>query len=189
MILLAATWLLQFPDLEMSFTLFINSLLIDQHSSCGVKLHIMMFAMLEFLWKIVPTSMMQLAISWGESVEILLVPHWTTMFHTNGSSYKLMARQRKFSTRSPPMPKFIAFSGTKYFFHTIWYRGSPSMMESPNRSILGFVTLVVKQCLRWHSIQLDLLKHPRAFKTIKNIPKRKPDNWCKTGNLNLIKIW
>ena len=190
MILLAATWLLQFPDLEMSFTLFISSLLIDQHSSRGVKPHIMMFTVLDFLRKIVPTSTMQLAISWGQSVEILLVLHWTTMFHTNGSSCKLKARQRTFSTQSPPIPKLIAFSGTKYFFHTIWYRDSPSMMEFPNRSVLGFVTFVVKQCLRWRSIQLDLLKRPHAFKTIKkNIPKRKPDNWCKTGNLNLIKIW
>ena len=49
------------------------------------------------------------------------------------------------------------------------------MIESPNRSVLGFVTFIVKQWLRGHSIQLDLLKRPRVFKAIKNIPKRKAD--------------
>ena len=49
------------------------------------------------------------------------------------------------------------------------------MMESPNGSVLGFVTFIVRQWLRGHSIELDLLKRPRIFKAIKNIPKRKAD--------------
>ena len=156
---------------KMPFILFINDLLTDQHSSRGIKPHIMMVTVLDFLWKIVPTSTMQSAISQGESVE-MFVPHWTTLFHTDDGSGKLMAPQRTFPSQSPPMPKFIACSDTR-FFHTIWYHASLSMMESPNRSMLGFVTFIIKQCLRRHSIQLDLLKHPHAFKAIKNIPRRK----------------
>ena len=49
------------------------------------------------------------------------------------------------------------------------------MMESPNRSVLGFVTFILRQWLRLRSIPLDLLKHPCVFKAIKNIPKRKAD--------------
>ena len=153
----------------MSFTLFINSLLTDQYSYRGIKSHIMMFTVLDFLRKIVPTSTMQSAISWGESVEILLVSHWTTIFRTDDGSGKLMAHQSTFSTRPPPVPKFILFSDTKYFFHLIWFCASPAMIESPNKSVLEFLTFIVRQWLRWHSIQLDLLKRPRAMKAIKDI--------------------
>ena len=135
----------------------------------------MMFTVLDFLWKIVPTSTMQSAISQGESVEMLLALHWNTIFCTNDGSGKLMACQSTFSSWSPPIHKFTAFSDTQYFFHIIWYHASPAMMESPNRNVLGFVTLIVRQWLQWNSIQLDLLKRPRAFKTIKNIPKNKAD--------------
>ena len=100
----------------------------------------MMFTVLDFLQKIVPTSAMQSVISQGESVEMLLVLHWTTIFCMNDGSGKLMAGQSTFSTRSPPMHKFTAFSDTQYFFHIIWYRANPAMMESPNRNVLGFVT-------------------------------------------------
>ena len=115
----------------MSLILLINNLSTDQHSS-GIKPHIMIFAMLDLLWKIVPTSKMQLAISRGESVEILIAQHWTIIFRTYYGSGKLMARQSIFSPGSPPVPKFIAFSDIKYFFHTIWYCTSPAMVESPN---------------------------------------------------------
>ena len=164
----------------------------DHHSSRGIKPHIMMFTMLDFLWKIVSTSMMQSAIWRGESVEILLVPHWTAIFPTYNGSGKMMARQSTFSTRSPPMPKLIVISDTKYFPHTVWYLASPALMESPNRSVLRFATFIVRQWLRWHSIQLDLLKRPHAFKAIKNIPKRKADFnkickviFCNARNSNL----
>ena len=95
----------------------------------------MMFTVLDFLRKIVPTSTMQSAISWGESVEILLVSHWTTIFRTDDGSGKLMAHQSTISTRPPPVPKFILFSDTKYFFHLIWFCASPAMIESPNKSV------------------------------------------------------
>ena len=62
------------------------------------------------------------------------------------------------------------------------------MMESPNRSLLRFATFIVRQLLRRHSIQLDLLKCPRAFKAIKNIPKRKADfdKICKVVFCNVL---
>ena len=145
---------------KMSFTLFINNLLTDQHSSQGMKPH-MMFTVLDFLW--------------GESVEILLVPHWTTIICTDDGSDKLMVCQSIFSTRSRPIPKFLAFSHTKYFFYTIWYRASSAMTDCPNRSLLGFVTFLMRQCLRWDLIQLDLSKRSRAIKAITNILKRKAD--------------
>ena len=163
---------LSHSHLKMSFTLFISNLLTDQHSSRGIM---MMFTMLDFLWKIMPTSTMISAISRGESVEILLVPPWATIFRTDDGSGKQMARQNTFPTRSPLMPKFIVFSDTKYFSNTVWYRASPAIMESLNRSVLGFVTFIVRQWLRWNSILLDLPKRNCAFKVIKNIPKRKAD--------------
>ena len=58
-----------------SFTLFINNLLTHQHSSRGIKPHIIMFTVLDFLRKVVSTSTIQSVIPGGESVEILSVPH------------------------------------------------------------------------------------------------------------------
>ena len=56
---------------KMSFTLFIKSLLTDHHSSRGIIPHIMIFIVSDFLQKIVPTSIIQSAISRGESVKII----------------------------------------------------------------------------------------------------------------------
>ena len=137
---------------RMSFTLFINNLLTDQHSSQGMKPH-MMFTVLDFLW--------------GESVEMLLVPRWTTIICTDDGSDKLMVCQSIFSTRSRPIPKFFAFSHTKYFFYTIWYRASPAMMDCPNRSLIyKFSHETV------FAMKLDLSKLSRAIKAITNILKR-----------------
>ena len=36
------------------------------------------------------------------------------------------------------MPKFSAFIGVKYSFHTLGCLLRPAMMESPNRRVLGF---------------------------------------------------
>ena len=66
-----------------------------------------------------------------------------------------MARHGTFSTQSPPMPKFNAFIGAKYLFHTLGYLLRPATMESPNRRVLGFTSLIIEQWLRRYSIQLD----------------------------------
>ena len=113
---------------------------------------------------------MQSAISRGDSVERFLVSHWTAIFCTDDDSSKLMAHQNTFLTRSPPMPKFIVFSKAKNFFHAFWYRASPAMMKSANKSVLGFVAFIIRQWLRWHSIKC---LHP--IKAIENNPKSKGD--------------
>ena len=103
---------------------------------------------------------------------MLLVPHWTTIFCADAGSSKLMACQSTFSTQSPSMPKFIAFSMTKYFFHINWYHARPTTMVSPNRSILEFVNFSVREWLQWHSIKLDLLKQlvqQKPSKLISNV--------------------
>ena len=89
--------------------------------------------------------MMQLVISWGVSIGILLVPHRITTFFTDDSKDKLMTRHRTFSTQSPPVPKFNAFIGVKYSFHTLGYLLRPATMESPNRRVLGFAFLIITQ--------------------------------------------
>ena len=88
--------------------------------------------------------MMQSAISWGVSIGILLVPHRFTFF-TDESKGKSMACHRTFSTRSPPIPNFNAFIWSKYSFHTLGYLLKPAAMESPNRRVLGFESLIIKQ--------------------------------------------
>ena len=60
---------------------------------------------------LLPTSTMQSAISPGESlVNVLFVPHWTTIFCNGNGSGRLMGCHSTFS--SPPMPKLIAFCKT-----------------------------------------------------------------------------
>ena len=155
---------------EMSFTLFINNLLTDQHSSRNIKLHMMIFTVLDFLRKMVLSWKMQSVISRGDSVESFLVSHWTAIFYTDNGGGKLMGHQNTLMTRSPPIRKFIAFSKTKNFFHTFWYRASPAMMKSAEKSVLGFVTFIVRQWLWWHSIKC---LHP--IEVIENNPKPKGD--------------
>ena len=91
--------------------------------------------------------MMQSAISQGVSTEILLVPHRITTFFKDDSKDKSMAHHRTFSTQSSSMPKFSAFIWAKYSFHTLGYLLRPAMMESPNRRVLGFESLILKQWL------------------------------------------
>ena len=89
--------------------------------------------------------MMQSAISWGVSVGILLVLHRITTFFMDDSKGKLTAHYRTFSMQSPPMPKFNVFIGAKYSFHTLGCLLRPARMESPNRKVLGFESLIIEQ--------------------------------------------
>ena len=100
--------------------------------------------------------MMQSVISWGVLIEILLVPHRITTFFTDDGKGKSMAHHRTFLTWSPPMPKFTAFIGEKYSFHTLGCLLRPGTMESPNRRVLGFKSLIIEQWLWWYSTQLGL---------------------------------
>ena len=53
------------------------------------------------------------------------------------------------------MPKFDTFIGAKYSFETLAYLLRSATMESPNRRVLGFTSLITEQWLRRYSIQLD----------------------------------
>ena len=53
------------------------------------------------------------------------------------------------------MPKFDTFIGAKYLFETLAYLLRSATMESPNRRVLGFTSLIIEQWLRRYSIQLD----------------------------------
>ena len=74
---------------------------------------------------------------------MLLVPHRITTFFTDDDKGKSMARHRKFLMRSPPMPRFNAFIGAKYSFDTLGYLHRRATMESPNRRVLGFESLII----------------------------------------------
>ena len=74
----------------------------------------------------------QSAISIGESVKNLLVPHNITTFFSDGGIDRFMARQ---STRSPPIPIFNAFNRVKYLCHTLKYLERPAIMESPRNKV------------------------------------------------------
>ena len=92
--------------------------------------------------------MMQSAISRGVSIGILLVAHRFTTFFTDDGKGKSKARHRTFHTESPPVPMFNAFIGAKCLFHTLGYLLGPATMESPNRRVLGFASLIIEQWLR-----------------------------------------
>ena len=91
---------------------------------------------------------MQSALSRGVSSRILLVPHRIITFLTDDGKAKLMALYRTFSMRSPPVSKFSAFIGAKYQFHILGYLLGPARMESSNRRVLGFESLIIEQWLR-----------------------------------------
>ena len=92
--------------------------------------------------------MMQSAISQGVIIGILLVLPRISTFFMDDSKGKSMAWHRTFSMQSPPMPKFHAFIGVKYSFHTLGHLLKPATMESLNRRVLGFKSLIIEQWLR-----------------------------------------
>ena len=77
----------------------------------------------------------QSAISIGESVKWLLVPHNTTSFLSDGCINRFLACQSKFFTRSPPIPKFNVFNEVKYLCHNFKYLERPAIMESPSNEV------------------------------------------------------
>ena len=56
----------------------------------------------------------QTAISIGESVKSLLVPHNTTTFFSDEGINRFLAHQSTFFTESFPVPKFNAFNRVKH---------------------------------------------------------------------------
>ena len=70
---------------------------------------------------------------------MLLVLHRIT---ADDGKVKWMAHNRTFSMQFPPMPKFSTFIRMKYSFHTLGYLLTPATMESPNRRLLVFESLI-----------------------------------------------
>ena len=95
-----------------------------------------MLTLLDFSHKQEPILTIQSATSKRESVKRLLVPHNTTTFFSDGGINRfLVVRQSTFSTWSPPIPKFNAFSGVKYICHTFKYPKRPAIMESLSNKV------------------------------------------------------
>ena len=72
------------------------------------------------------------AISIGESVKKLLVPHNTVTFFSDGGIYWFLAHQNIFFARAPPITKFNTFNRVKYICHTCKYLKIAAIMESPS---------------------------------------------------------
>ena len=118
----------------------IRTLFTNQLSSLGINPQIKTLILLDFSSKQEPMLTIQSAISIGEFMKRLLVPHNTTTFFSDGGITKFLARQSTFSARSPPIPKFNAFHDIKYLCHTF------------KEDLLSWNLLVIK-CL-----QIDLLR-------------------------------
>ena len=90
----------------------IKTLFSDQLSS-----HPQMLTLLDFPCYQEPMLTIQSAISKGESVKQLLVPHNIATFFSDGGINRFLVCQSTFSAQSPPIPKFNAFNGVKYLCH------------------------------------------------------------------------
>ena len=82
-----------------------------------------------------PILIIQSAISIGESVKRLLVPHNIITFFSDGGIDKFMARQSTFFHRSPPVPEFNAFNWVKLLCHTFRYLERPGIMDSSSNKL------------------------------------------------------
>ena len=94
-----------------------------------------MLTLLDFSRKQEPILTIQSAISTGESVNRLLVPHNTTTFFSDEGIQRFLVHQNTFFTRSPPIPKFNALNGVKYLCNTFKYLERPAIMESPSNKV------------------------------------------------------
>ena len=113
----------------------IKTLFTGQLSSLGNKPRIKTLILPDFSRKQEPMLTIQSAISIGESVKWLFVPHNTTTFLSDGGINRFLACQSKFSTWSPPIPKFNVFNEVKYICHTLKYLERPALMESPGNEV------------------------------------------------------
>ena len=113
----------------------IKTLFMDQLSSLGINPQIKTLTLLDFSYKQEPMLTIQSAISKGESVKRLLVPHNTTTFFSDGGINIFFIHQSTFSNQSPPIPKFNTFNGIKYLCHAFKYLERPAIMESPSNKV------------------------------------------------------
>ena len=87
-----------------------------------------------------PIDKIPSAISCGvaEFCKTLFVPQWRKRYSTDGGKLISFIRHRISSVLSPPMPRLIAPSGSKYFCQISWYRPNPFTMDAPQRAIFPF---------------------------------------------------
>ena len=113
----------------------IKTLFSDQLSSLEINPQIKTLTLLDFSHKQEPMLTMQSAISKGESVNRLLVPHNVTTFLSDKGINRFLVCQSTFSTQSLPIPKFNAFNGVKYLCHTFKYLEKLAIMESRSNKV------------------------------------------------------
>ena len=115
-------------------TSLIKTLFTDQPSSVGINPQINTLRLLDFSRKQKPMLTIQSAISVGEPVKILFVPHNTAIFFTIGGIGRFMPRQSTFPAQSP-IPKLNTLNGVKYICHLFTYLRRPAIMESTSNKV------------------------------------------------------
>ena len=108
----------------------------NQLSSLWIYPQIKTLILLDLYSKHEPLFTIKSAISVGESVERLLVPHNTTLFFNNVGIDRFMVRQGIFCTCSPHISNFNVSIGVKYLCHAFKYLKVPAIMESPSNKVL-----------------------------------------------------
>ena len=93
-------------------------------------------------------------ISSGSFLSILLVPQWIIAVSKFLGISPFCSLHRTCCVLSPPTPKLKAWSGSKYFDHTLRYRDSPLTIESP---ICKISCLVLAAILRLLDAVLPML--------------------------------
>ena len=130
---------------DVIYFFFINNLWTDLHSSHGIKPHVMMFTMLDFLWKKYlhqwcyqqyhEGNQLRYKLSHSELqyfVWIMVAVNWW-----------LTIADSQHDNLQCPDSLYLA-THFKYFFYIVWYCASPAMRESPNGSILGVFVCVLE---------------------------------------------
>ena len=106
-----------------------SSLLFDEKTSLGNKPVIMILIFGRNLQNASTIETMPSLISTGVFLSMLSVPQCITAFRSLGR-LPFIILHNTFCVLSPPMPKFRASNGSKYFFHTVLYLNKPFTIES-----------------------------------------------------------
>jgi len=115
---------------------FLISILLTEFLSFLGNIPIIITFMLGFLFIAVNAiQMMLLAISFGEFLPRLFVPHWRMAFSTEVGISKFSILQRTCSTRSPPIPRLLVWC--KKEDDICWYLHRPFTIESPIIKLFG----------------------------------------------------
>ena len=111
-----------------------SSLLFDKNTSLGNKPVIMILIFGHTLHNASTIETMPSLISTGVFLSMLFVPQCITATFRSLGRLPFIILHNTFCVLSPPMPKFRASNGSKYFFHTVLYLNKPFTIESPINS-------------------------------------------------------